>query len=127
MPTPIARTEACGLWLSTETDDHIFFETRTSPLHQEHIVLHEIGHLLFDHQMLGDGDHAGIGALLPDLSPRLVQRLLARTNYSTRQEQEAEMLASLIRTHAAARGRGRGPQRCATTERAELALGITRD
>ncbi|MEU3714309.1 hypothetical protein [Streptomyces catenulae] len=116
--------EACGLWLSTETDDHIFFEARTSPLHQEHIVLHEIGHLLFDHQMLGDGDHGGIGALLPDLSPRLVQRLLARTNYSTCQEQEAEMLASLIRTHATARGRG---PRCAATERAERALGITRD
>ncbi|MEU5208872.1 hypothetical protein [Streptomyces sp. NPDC020742] len=117
--------EACGLWLSTETDDHIFFEARTSPLHQEHIVLHEIGHLLFDHQMLADGNHGGIGTVLTDLSPRLVQRLLARTNYSTRQEQEAEMLASLIRTHATVQGRA--PQRCATTERAERALGITHD
>ncbi|MEV5598087.1 hypothetical protein [Streptomyces sp. NPDC052496] len=125
MPTHVAKIEACGLWLATDTDDHIFFEARTAPLHQEHIVLHEIGHLLFDHQMAADGRHGGLGTVLADLSPRLIQRLLARTNYSTRQEQEAEMLASLIRTHAAARGRV--PQRCATTDRAERALGITHD
>ncbi|GCD32768.1 hypothetical protein OEIGOIKO_00485 [Streptomyces chrestomyceticus JCM 4735] len=125
LPTHVAKMAACGLWLATDTDDHIFFEARTAPLHQEHIVLHEIGHLLFDHQMLADGNSGGISTVLADLSPRLIQRMLARTNYSTRQEQEAEMLASLIRTHAT--GPGRGPQRCATTDRADRALGITHD
>jgi hypothetical protein len=68
-------------------------------MHREHIVLHEIGHMVLDHNDFAN-DQGQISALLTDLSPHLVQRLLARTDYSTRQEQEAEMLASPIRTRA---------------------------
>lgn len=41
-----------GLWLVTADADCIFYERRTSPLHREHIVLHEIGHMLM-HQFEG--------------------------------------------------------------------------
>ncbi len=98
LPAQAASAGACGLWLATPDDDHIFFEQRTARPHQEHIVLHEIGHMLFDHHSLGSGETGGVADLLTDLSPGLVGRLLARTDYTTRQEQEAEMLASLIRT-----------------------------
>ncbi|MFD0266116.1 hypothetical protein ACFVGY_05890 [Streptomyces sp. NPDC127106] len=94
LPRSTAEAGACGIWLATDEDDHIFFEQRTSRMHQEHIVLHEIGHMLLDHQ---GGEGAAPAALLPDLNPRLVSRLLGRTCYGTPQEQEAEMLASLIR------------------------------
>ncbi|MGW5446082.1 hypothetical protein [Streptomyces asiaticus] len=50
LPAEAAATGACGLWLATDAEDHIFYERRTVPLHQEHIVLHEIGHLLFNHR-----------------------------------------------------------------------------
>ncbi|MFI9275548.1 hypothetical protein ACIGXM_33295 [Kitasatospora sp. NPDC052896] len=98
LPPQAASAGACGLWLATHTDDHIFFERRTARAHQEHIVLHEIAHMLFDHHSVADGELGTVSALLSDLSPRLVNRLLARTDYTTWQEQEAEMLASLIRT-----------------------------
>lgn len=97
-----ATSGICGLWLATPNEDHIFFEQRTVRLHQEHIVLHELGHMLFEHRIsdldLNAAVPGGMGQLFPDLHPRLVQRLLARSSYTTRQEREAEMLASLIRT-----------------------------
>ncbi|GAA4933030.1 hypothetical protein ACFPM3_04240 [Streptomyces coeruleoprunus] len=104
LPLQAAASGACGLWIATDTDDHIFYEQRTARSHQEHIVLHEIGHMLFNHHATADAGPPG--GLLADLSPRLVRRILARTNYSTRQEQEAEMLATLIRTGEAGAGHG---------------------
>ncbi|GAA2721285.1 MULTISPECIES: hypothetical protein [Streptomyces] len=98
LPLQAAASGACGLWLATDTDDHIFYEQRTTRAHQEHIVLHEIGHMLFDHRSLRSDDFGGLAALLPDLSPRLIRRLLGRTDYTTREEQEAEMFASVLRT-----------------------------
>ncbi|RLU79971.1 hypothetical protein CTZ27_36105 [Streptomyces griseocarneus] len=106
LPQQAARNNICGMWLATETDDHIFFEQRTSRVHQEHILLHEIGHMLFDHHGTDLGHSEASQGLLPDLSPELVKRLLGRTSYTNRQEQEAEMLASLLRiraSHSAAR------------------------
>ncbi|WP_188300249.1 hypothetical protein [Streptomyces sp. CBMA156] len=101
LPPGAAEAGACGLWLATGTDDYIFFEQQTSRPHQEHIVLHEIGHMLLDHPA-----PAALGAVVPierlgQVDPALARHLLARTDYTTRQEQEAEMLASLIRTRAA--------------------------
>jgi hypothetical protein len=100
LPPEAAVSGTCGLWLGTAIDDHVFYEKQTSRLHQEHIMLHEFGHILFGHDSLDAGDNVGAQALLSDLDPRLVRHLLGRTNYTTRQEQEAEMLASLIRTSA---------------------------
>lgn len=102
LPLEAATDGACGLWLATTADDHIFYEQHTSTLHQEHIVLHEFGHMVFDHHPVAEGADDGdtLRAVLPDLEPRLIGRLLGRTNYSTRQEREAELLASLLRTGA---------------------------
>ncbi|GAA3036032.1 hypothetical protein FHS39_002164 [Streptomyces olivoverticillatus] len=100
LPAAASAAGACGLWLATGTSDWIFVEQCTSPAHQEHIVLHEIGHMLFDHHNLVLDDEQDLSHLFTDLGPNLLRRFLARANYSTRQEQEAEMVASLIRTAA---------------------------
>ncbi|GAA0896554.1 MULTISPECIES: hypothetical protein [Streptomyces violaceusniger group] len=100
LPQQAAWNGICGMWLATETDDHIFFEQRTSRVHQEHILLHEVGHMLFDHCGTDLSRGEASQALLPDLSSQLAQRLLGRTSYTNRQEQEAEMLASLLRIRA---------------------------
>ncbi|WP_157536017.1 hypothetical protein [Kitasatospora mediocidica] len=128
LPDGAAAAGACGLWLATGTADYIFFEQQTSRPHQEHIVLHEIGHMLFDHPSLELFD----GLLAPDRSdsPELARRLLARTDYTTRQEQEAEMLASLIRTVAARPQRpgatsSRGESSGASSGEWEAALGLS--
>ncbi|MBB2943726.1 hypothetical protein FB565_003455 [Actinoplanes lutulentus] len=83
----------CGLWLGLPSADYVFYDPETSPLHAEHIVLHEIAHMLCDHQPKGD-----LSALLfPDLDPALIGHVLGRAGYTTDQEREAELLASMIR------------------------------
>jgi hypothetical protein len=85
-----------GLWISTEHSDHIVFERATSPLHQEHIILHELSHILCGHTGGSriSGEHAA--RLFPRLDPGMVRRVLGRTGYGSAEEQEAEMLASMI-------------------------------
>ncbi|MEU6671242.1 regulator component [Streptomyces sp. NPDC046727] len=107
LPEQAADTGACGLWLGTDNADYVFYEPRTAPLHQEHIILHEIGHVLCDHHRSFTGDDQPTD-LLHDMQPHLVRRLMARTSYTTTEEQEAEMIASLIQS-AGKTGRVAGP------------------
>lgn len=99
LPEEAAATGACGLWLGTDNADYVFYEARTAPLHREHIILHEIGHVLCDHHrsITDDGDDL-TDRLLEGLQPHLVRRVMARTSYTTTEEQEAEMIASLIQS-----------------------------
>ncbi|MEU1628022.1 hypothetical protein ABZ746_22320 [Streptomyces sp. NPDC020096] len=91
---------ACGLVISTDTADEIYVEEKTTQFHREHIALHEIGHILMHHDNGGQESHGALAALLPNLSPEAISRFLARTSYTTEQEQEAELVASLIRATA---------------------------
>jgi hypothetical protein len=86
----------CGVWVSAAGRDFIFYEGNTSVLHQEHIKLHEIGHLLSDHQTTDVLGAQASRLLLPDLDPAVVNRVLRRTHYSDEEEREAEVIASLI-------------------------------
>jgi hypothetical protein len=92
-PVPGLSTGApCGLWIGTAGADHVFYDPGTSPLHAEHIVLHEVAHILSGHA----GPGTGFGRLFPDLDPATVERVLGRAGYPTAQEREAEMMASLV-------------------------------
>lgn len=86
----------CGLAVRTQRFDAIFYERHTTPLHQEHIIGHELGHILCGHATAPVIDPEASRLLLPDLDPALVQAVLGRTNYTEVQEREAEMIASLI-------------------------------
>ncbi|WP_157777903.1 hypothetical protein [Nocardia terpenica] len=92
----------CGMWIATDAADHIFFEQKTSSFHRDHIILHEIGHILCGHNVvqLLEQDYPLLSDGKTDDS--LVRRALGRTSYTTRQEQEAEMVASLILERATA-------------------------
>ncbi|MFI7603374.1 hypothetical protein [Actinoplanes sp. NPDC049681] len=81
--------------------DYVFFDPDTSRLHAEHIVLHELAHMLSGHTTGLDGGNAAVARLVPDLDPRTVHTILGRVSYTTAQEREAEMLASLIRARGA--------------------------
>jgi hypothetical protein len=97
---PVAGLSAdapCGLWIGTAEADHVFYDPGTSPLHAEHIVLHELAHILSGHA----GADGALARLFPDLDPRTVHRVLGRVSYTTAQEREAEMMASLIRGRSA--------------------------
>ena len=87
----------CGLWISTARADHVLYDPGTSPLHAEHIVLHELAHILSGHR----GSDPAIARLFPDLDPAMVRQALGRVAYTSAQEREAEMMASLIRGRSA--------------------------
>lgn len=100
LPMEMEPGSPCGLWVSTAKADYIFFEARTSALHQEHIVLHEVGHLLCQHEAAPVLGGAATETLLPNLDPAMVRSVLGRTHYSAVEEQEAELIATIILSRA---------------------------
>ncbi len=88
------RTGPCGLWVATTKADYLFYEQATTRLHQDHIRLHELGHLVFNHHSSEVLDEELAGVL--GLDVELIRRMLARTTYSTDEEQEAEVFATLV-------------------------------
>jgi hypothetical protein len=103
----------CGVWVATATEDVIFVEPNVTSLHREHIVLHEVGHMLCEHepQTALPGALASDVAvrLMPHLDPALVRRVLGRTSYTTPQEEEAEVFATMVGSRITTR-RPTGPQ-----------------
>ena len=85
-----------GMWLATSTDDYVFYDARTSGLHQRHIILHEVGHMLFGHDDRQLADNAVLHNAFDAIHPDAIRRLLGRIHYSNVEEQEAEMVATLL-------------------------------
>ncbi|MFF5982713.1 ImmA/IrrE family metallo-endopeptidase [Streptomyces olindensis] len=84
-----------GLWLSTGKIDYIFHDSRASQLHKDHVIAHELGHILCDHRC--DNDIAELTSrLMPNLAPEMILRVLHRSRYDAVEEQEAEIIASLL-------------------------------
>jgi hypothetical protein len=106
----------CGVWLALADVDYVFYESSTSSVHRTHIILHELGHLLAEHEAREEIDDGVLREIFPSLDTTVVRRILGRTTYSAAEEQEAEMFASIVLEHVApgpARdGRvGEGPHR----------------
>ncbi|MBV6703109.1 hypothetical protein KV557_39475 [Kitasatospora aureofaciens] len=84
-----------GVWLGTASADYILYQQETSKIHQDHIILHEVGHILADHQS-DDTDDDFWRQMAPDLSLDAVRRALRRTSYDQEHEREAELVATII-------------------------------
>lgn len=109
----------CGLLITTDRADCILYAADTSPLHQQHILLHEAAHIICGH--VETAPAAATGVLLPHLPPALVRRVLGRTVYTEPQEREAELVASLILTRVTHRARARfAPAKAPGPERSRL-------
>ncbi|MEU6070684.1 hypothetical protein ABZ864_41150 [Streptomyces sp. NPDC047082] len=76
--------------------DFVIYEARTTRAHQEHIIAHELAHILCGHQAMDNADNTVLRQLFPDIAPEVVRRVLQRTRYSDSNEQEAEIMASLL-------------------------------
>jgi hypothetical protein len=96
-----------GVWISTRPADYILYQKETSKSHQNHIILHELGHLLAGHEsdpcddellagLYPDMSPDSLRKRYPDLEPDAVRRALRRTSYDTEQEREAETTATII-------------------------------
>lgn len=96
VPMPLPAESPCGMWVDGDTVDLIFYDTQTSAPHAEHIVLHELGHLVCEHEPVSLSEEDASRLVLPHLDPQSVQRVLGRSAYSAVEEQEAELVATLI-------------------------------
>jgi hypothetical protein len=92
---PIPVPGPFGAWLAGAQADYILYQRETSRAHQDHIILHELGHILARHHSDQPDDEA-LRGLHPDSDPDAVRKALRRTEYSTAAELEAELIATII-------------------------------
>lgn len=130
----LGATAPCGMLVGTVDVDYVCYASNTTVLHARHIVVHELGHLLFGHlggstTMQGtsgsasaDGDRTTVELpilrlLMPHLEPAMIINLLGRTVYASEHEQEAEVFASLVLSRHSPQGSNarRIPRRSRTT------------
>ncbi|WP_385618193.1 regulator component [Streptomyces sp. P8-A8] len=85
----------CGIRFETPSTDILYYEEGVSVHHQRHILTHELCHVYCDHPGSLEIDADRAQAL--GVNPTLVMRMSGRTSYSTADEREAEMMATVIR------------------------------
>ncbi|WP_405162354.1 zinc-dependent peptidase [Nocardia sp. NBC_01499] len=100
IPLPVDSVHGlpCGFVLERAADIVIAYDAHSSGYHADHIVLHEIGHLLLDHaDSTADGTtRATVEILFPSMDPDSVLRVLQRSDYNDAAERQAELFASLV-------------------------------
>lgn len=113
-----------GLWVKTPIADVILYQsTGTTRFHQEHIIAHELGHLLADHPS-DEGDDSMWRQLLPDIPPEVIRTALRRrTSYTNDYEHEAEALATVLLETTTKAQEISLPSRSPRARRAQTSLG----
>ncbi|MEU8774883.1 toxin [Streptomyces sp. NPDC048606] len=96
VPMQMPSSHPCGMWVAARDEDLIFYDANTTSAHQEHIILHELGHIICCHRGAGGLDEATARLLFPNLDPDIVRDMLLRATYDDVQEQEAEIIAYLL-------------------------------
>lgn len=86
----------CGTWMRTAKADYVFYEASTSKLHQTHIVLHELAHILRRHVPGSELSKDLVRSIAPGIKVSDVFRVLGRDSYNDDDEFEAELIATLI-------------------------------
>ncbi|MGW1374724.1 hypothetical protein ACWD6P_10700 [Streptomyces sp. NPDC002446] len=99
-PYPLPMPGPLGLWVETPAADLIVYQQHTTRLHQDHIILHEIGHILAnDDNNAGDQEDPAEGwwaAMLPSLTCGGVRRVRQRCAYDSEEECEVELTATIV-------------------------------
>lgn len=85
-----------GLWLAYEDEDRVYVPEDTSAFHRTHIILHEIAHMLCEHNPDRVMDAAVIRRVVPDVGEAALRHMFSRHNYTSYEEREAETMATLI-------------------------------
>ena len=88
--------DPAALWVAMGQCDYIVYEERAAPPYQEHLILHEVGHMLCGHTEPKVDLEYLRQHVVRGLDPDLIRGMLGRIGYDTRDEHEAELLASLI-------------------------------
>lgn len=100
-----------GAWITGPRAEYIFYQRHTSPMHQNHIILHELGHLLEGHsgvdhddvlvaEFSPDSAEQSLRAKYPDIPLDAVRQARRRgahaDAYNTAEEHDAETVATII-------------------------------
>ena len=86
---------SCGAWQRHPDHDVIAYAENTSGFHQDHIILHEVGHMISQHRGRCVLSQQRAQRIAPDLTPVALAHLLDCSGAQT-EEQEAETIAVLI-------------------------------
>lgn len=86
----------CGTWMRTAKADYVFYEEDTSLLHQQHIVFHEVGHILRRHVPGQELSNDLARTIASGVGAGDVFRVLGHDSYTDDDEFEAELIATLI-------------------------------
>ncbi|MFD0413506.1 hypothetical protein [Streptomyces sp. NPDC127108] len=97
-PHPLPVPGPLGLWVYTPRADLVLYQQHTSPMHQDHIILHEVmGHICGNHTTGPGGDQWDAWTrTVPGLGPEAVRRVMGRCAYDDGQECEAELAATIV-------------------------------
>jgi hypothetical protein len=98
VPYPLPVPGAFGLWITFADADRILYQQHTTAAHQDHIILHEIGHMISDHS--AEDGATGLAVLFPDIPAEVIRNALRRDGYGPVAEREAEMVATVIKEWA---------------------------
>lgn len=126
VPYPLEVPGPFGLWLGTPSADYILYQAETTRLHQEHIIAHELGHILAEHTS-NESDDEIWQQLMPDIPPAVIRSALRRTHYDSDHEREAETVATLLLESTAAADGVLLPSTSVRARRAQQALGDRQD
>ncbi|MBT2409504.1 toxin [Streptomyces sp. ISL-12] len=110
VPMQMPASHPCGMWVAARDEDLIFYDANTTSAHQEHIILHELGHIICCHRGAGWLDETTARLLFPNLDPDLVRDMLLRATYDDVQEQEAEIIAYLLSQRVGTTRDHKGPK-----------------
>lgn len=94
--------DSCGAWQQHPDHDVIAYAENTSGFHQDHIILHEVGHMISQHRGRCVFSQEQAQRIAPDLTPVALAHLLDRSGAQA-EEHEAETIAVLIHQRARVR------------------------
>lgn len=127
---PGLRDDPSGLWVPLEDEDVVFAEGSVSDWYRDHVILHEVGHMLWRHHGTVRDVTEWLGQYGVETSPQT--RTEMRCSVRDRdKEREAEMVALLIESRITPRTRTRPgsdsppAEIAAVLNRLALALGST--
>lgn len=113
---PLPKPGPTGMWVEYDDYDVILYQQETTRLHQDHIKLHEIGHILVAEAEGAEQAPAeaaeqtpapdpeeesavlveGWAAMLPVFDPKTIKRVARRCSYDDGEECSVELAATII-------------------------------
>lgn len=113
---PLPKPGPTGMWVEYDDYDVILYQQETTRLHQDHIKLHEIGHILVAE--VEDAEQAraeaaeqtpaldpeeesavlveGWATMLPVFDPKMIKRVARRCSYDDGEECSVELAATIV-------------------------------